>query len=634
MVRGWFIVDLGVNLTSGVVQQLTGLSWPHSDFARGGRILSLLVLSCSALVLFSGAPFSVEPYSVVLPRMPPQARGNPLNALPSVQSTPHFQNGTWNRNYALPQTPSNHWWLIDYWNAWSYFGSFVAMPNSITGLSSGDDVLILPLNVAYGSSTNLEWFQFDIDFNGGANGWPNNIWWGIWNVDAPSGCSVSLPVSNYHPNTIGLTYTVGHAYHYQGSIVGGKFRFEIWDDSVGTNWYKDFTVPSSSQLIESSCFSPASAVEGYTSPANVGNVPYYQFTIGYGMTSFNFYASGSGLPTGLSTDQRNLGGSPNTWHYEMTGGIRVTFNTDPTSFSGSAGSITFSTGASSDTYTNGQSGQYSTGSYTSTANTPPGYRFSGWATTGGLSLSSSTTNPSTVTATDLGAITAIFTTTGEPVSSLGSVLLDAPANTVYFIFPDWNTAHPKPSGVGYDGTVSDWTALGFLYGSLTNMPQVTVPDTNTTYVDPSTGAPKIQNSIIVLFGGPLVNAVVHYYEVNGIAPLHWGLVGGFTSGTEYYYNRTGQPVVSMTVPQIAGGTQDLTLYEVFTDQFGNTVIVFLGLGWKGTFIAGLYFKTVLSNPSVLSSLTDSWYFYYWNDKNGNGFPDWYEVNPTPVNHGN
>jgi hypothetical protein len=34
-----------------------------------------------------------------------------------------------------------------------------------------------------------------------------------------------------------------------------------------------------------------------------------------------------------------------------------------------------------------------------------------------------------------------------------------------------------------------------------------------------------------------------------------------------------------------------------------------------------------------STVTDSWYFWSWTDLNGNGFPDWYEVNPTPVNHG-
>ena len=237
----------------------------------------------------------------------------------SVQSTPRFQNGTWNRNYAVAEAPPNHWWLIDYWNAWNYYGSFTALANSITGLSSGDDVLILPLNLAYGSSTNLEWFQFDIDFNGGANGWPNNIWWGIWNVDAPSGCSVYIPDSNYHPHTIGLTYTIGHSYHYTGSIVVGSFRFQIWDDSAGTNWYMDFSVPSTSQVYDNSCFSPASALEGYTTPSSVSNVLYYQFTIGYGMTSYTFGQYGSGLPNGLGMDQQNLGGTPSAWHWEMTG---------------------------------------------------------------------------------------------------------------------------------------------------------------------------------------------------------------------------------------------------------------------------------------------------------------------------
>jgi hypothetical protein len=299
--------------------------------------------------------------------------GSVLSTNPTfVESTPHFQNGTWSRKYALPATPPNHWWLIDYWNAWNYYGSFTAVANSMTGLSSGDDVLILPLNLAYGSSTNLEWFQFDIDFNGGGNGWPNNIWWGIWNVDAPSGCSVSIPDSNYHPHTTGLTYTIGHAYHYQGSIVGGNFRFQIWDDSAGTNWYMDFSVPSTSQVYDTSCFSPASAVEGYTTPSSVSNVPYYEFIVGYGMTSFSFSSYGSGVPTGISTNQWSLGGSPTTWHWEMTGTLRtVTFKTNPSSWAGTAGSITVD---GSSTYTNGQTGSY-TGTHNILVNVPSGYQF-------------------------------------------------------------------------------------------------------------------------------------------------------------------------------------------------------------------------------------------------------------------
>jgi len=235
----------------------------------------------------------------------------------SVQSTPRFRNGAWSTEYAAPSTPPNHWWLIDYWNAWNYYGSFVASGNTITGLASDDDVLILPLNLAYGESMNLEWFQFDIDFNGGSAGWQDNIWWGIWNVDAPSGCYVNIPPSNYHPHTIGLAYTIGHTYHYQGSIVSDMFRFQIWDDTAGTNWHMDFSVPSTQQVYDYSCFSPASAVEGYTTPSSVGNVPYYQFTIGYDMTSFSFGQYGSGLPAGLSINQGSLGGSPSTWHWEM-----------------------------------------------------------------------------------------------------------------------------------------------------------------------------------------------------------------------------------------------------------------------------------------------------------------------------
>jgi hypothetical protein len=205
--------------------------------------------------------------------------------------------------YGTPGTPPNHWWLIDYWNSWNYYGSFVAASNTIAGLSPDDQVLILPLNLAYGSTLNLEWFQFDVDFFG-----DGYVWWGIWNVDAPSGCSVNIPDSNYHPHTIGLTYTAGHAYHYQGSIVNSNFRFQISDDTAGLNWYMDFTVPSTNQVYDSSCFSPASAVEGYTTPSSVSNVPYYRFTVGYGMTSFTFGQYGSGVPAGLSTNQWSLGG--------------------------------------------------------------------------------------------------------------------------------------------------------------------------------------------------------------------------------------------------------------------------------------------------------------------------------------
>jgi tryptophan synthase beta subunit len=87
----------------------------------------------------------------------------------------------------------------------------------------------------------------------------------------------------------------------------------------------------------------------------------------------------------------------------------------------------------------------------------------------------------------------------------------------------------------------------------------------------------------------------------------------------------------MSVQTVGGGSQDIGLIEAFVDQNGNTVIVFSGFGWKGTFVSGLFFKTTLI--SQLPTMTDSWYIYSWSDSNGNGFPDISEVSPTPVNHG-
>jgi hypothetical protein len=101
-----------------------------------------------------------------------------------------------------------------------------------------------------------------------------------------------------------------------------------------------------------------------------------------------------------------------------------------------------------------------------------------------------------------------------------------------------------------------------------------------------------------------------------VPAFQWGLVGRWTAGTEYYYNQAEQAVASLSISAIVSN-QDMDLIEVFTDLAGNTAIIFSGFGWHGTFVLGLYFKTILI--SGLSRLTDSWYIYSWTDSNGNGF---------------
>jgi hypothetical protein len=139
------------------------------------RIACMLLLSI--LLSISTTAFSVSHAAGVTathganlssshaPRVPGRLLGASSSNVTMVQSTPHPRRPPIN-----PVGPLSHWWLIDYWDTANQYGRFIAAANTITGLNAAvDDVLILPLNLAYGSSSNLEWFQFDIDFAGSSS---------------------------------------------------------------------------------------------------------------------------------------------------------------------------------------------------------------------------------------------------------------------------------------------------------------------------------------------------------------------------------------------------------------------------------------------------------------------------------
>jgi hypothetical protein len=129
------------------------------------------------------------------------------------------------------------------------------------------------------------------------------------------------------------------------------------------------------------------------------------------------------------------------------------------------------------------------------------------------------------------------------LTSIENEVIQASSESVYFVFPDHDSAHPKPSGVGY-AWVSDWTAIGFMYGMCSNMPQNITPDTNPSLFNSQNGAPTLTDSCLVLFGGPLVNSPVNYYEKNRIAPLYWRSV----SGTYYWYLGNGTRLEETAMP--------------------------------------------------------------------------------------
>ena len=95
----------------------------------------------------------------------------------------HYSNGSAYVRTS-PMTGQNHWYLTTDWsNAAGGLlppflnGTWKAVPNSINGLSSSENdcILYLPLNVAYGTSSNFVWYQFSIQYGNGSS----NIGWYI-----------------------------------------------------------------------------------------------------------------------------------------------------------------------------------------------------------------------------------------------------------------------------------------------------------------------------------------------------------------------------------------------------------------------------------------------------------------------
>jgi hypothetical protein len=217
---------------------------------------------------------------------------------------------------ALVPTPKepqqNHWWDIFYWadTSGGYMppqmnGQFVAVSNTIGNLASSDAVLYLPLNVAYGTSrNNCVWFQFDVQFD------PNNgVRWFIWDIRGPA-----TNPDDYHYTSIPIPYTPGHVYEFSLITSGtNTVTFNIVDTTTHTSWsFHDWvwTVPSINMLYDQSMFSPASAVEGYTTNNQLTNVPYFQTKVGYGIS--NFWHSPGLAPSGIGSDVNN---GPSGYYY-------------------------------------------------------------------------------------------------------------------------------------------------------------------------------------------------------------------------------------------------------------------------------------------------------------------------------
>jgi len=195
-------------------------------------------------------------------------------------------------------------------------------------------------------------------------------------------------------------------------------------------------------------------------------------------------------------------------------------------------------------------------------------------------------------------------------------LTDAPAFTVYYIYPDYQGT--KPAGTS-PAALSDWLALGMPIGMSTNYQFVTT-DTHTSVVAPDGSIVPDPSFSVVLGGGWLVNGPVKYYELTvGVTPAYAQIVGGKV----YFYSRsTGLAIPGTEMdPSVVSTNQDMFIMMAFKDPAnGRHVIILYGYGWKGTYAAALMFKT-LGRLLIPALLEDAYYIYKWTDSNGDLFVD-------------
>jgi len=258
------------------------------------------------------------------------------------------------------------------------------------------------------------------------------------------------------------------------------------------------------------------------------------------------------------------------------------------------------------------------GNYGVTFNPSGNYCFVRWETTGAISVSNTRAQSTTVTISGSATLTAIYKIRIS-IFEMDNNIIDSSEGDVNFIYPDHTGS--KPPGVQH-ALLSDWTAAGYIAGMCTNRQNETT-DTNQLVISHGDGSVLLLDKTVVLFGGPVVNAPVKYYENNRIAPVYYRYV----SGVNYWYTFDGTRLeqTRMTFSEIDSG-QDMFVVEAFMDNNGNKILIVYGYGWKGTFAGGKFFKFVIDPDKI--NYDGSYYMFKWIDNNGDGFVDLDEISTS------
>lgn len=173
------------------------------------------------------------------------------------------------------------------------------------------------------------------------------------------------------------------------------------------------------------------------------------------------------------------------------------------------------------------------------------------------------------------------------------------------------------SGSAYD--VASGGIIYGLFGNAQNQGFDSSPD-NVAQTGTEKGKVIVCNKTLLFFGGPLVHWCVSYCESAGLAPAKFYF--NVTADTCNFVTQSGDLLA--TLPASNGFEhEDMFIMEAFLDSNNNTIYMFYGFGWKGTWAAGIYFHDFLNGR--IATLTNSYYIYHWLDLSMDGVPQPNEI---------
>jgi hypothetical protein len=221
-------------------------------------------------------------------------------------------------------------------------------------------------------------------------------------------------------------------------------------------------------------------------------------------------------------------------------------------------------------------------------------------------------NTSAVSSFSFNIVMIALAETSLALSDLDALVMKVEANQAYFVYAD---PHRMTRAVAtYD------VASGSIVYSLCTNAQNQGFDTRADWISQGVsdkGRLLLSDKTVLMFGGWAPHWCIDYLQGHSFAPVS-SSVSSVNGQTHYKFVVTNTSAVLVDAPQsIDFEHEDYFVMMTLKDANNNTVFIFYGFDWKGTWSAGIYLKSIFAN---IAAYTNQYYVIHWVDSSADGIP--------------